>query len=263
MVKNAIKCSFFVSIYGTCGGCKDISGKTQGGTTTKSAEILKKELEELNIDDNEIISIADFISSGAKFDSSKNKVKFDDNSVVNVTKFAEKFKKRIPDLSSELVCDNAIEDKLKVFIDRIIECLKTKLKEGYNLDDNALKKLCIVVEFKSDVNLISDESLKFTGNLQNNMSNFFKKGSNVYIMNDIFGLPIDTDKGIYSSKTYDEKNDKNEKNQYLADTMYLFKDKNNKEATIDPLKEKSGANNYYAIINLKDYKDYIVGLKKN
>lgn len=152
---------------------------------------------------------------------------------------------------------------MKAFIDRIINCLKSKLKEGYNLDDNNLKKLYIVVEFKSDVNSISSESMKFTGNLKNNMSNFFKKGSNVYVLNNIDELPVNTDKGIYSSDIYNKKENKNEKNEYLFNSQYLFKDKNNKEATIDALNEKSGSNNYYAVVNLKDYKDYYVCLKKD
>jgi len=260
MVKNAIKCSFLVSIYGTCGGCKDISGKTKGETTTESAEILKKELEELNIDDNEIISIADFISSGAKFDSSKNKVKFDNNAVVDITKFADKFKNYIADLNERNVCDDKIEEKLKVFIDRIIECLKTKLNNGYKLDDNTLQKLYIVAEFKSENNNITSEALKFIGDFKKNMSYIFKKCSNVYVLNNIDDLPVNKDKWFFSSKDYDDFKNENDKKKYVEDSTFLFKDKNNKENKIGQ-DEKAGVNDYYGIINLKDYKKYIVSLK--
>lgn len=262
MVKNILKFSFFVPTYIYGGGCKNISGKIQGGEEKDPVKELKKDIEGLNIDDNDIISFSDFISIGAKFDSNKTKVKFDNNAVVNVTKFADKFKEKIVDLGPENVCDLKIEEKLKVFIDRIINCLKSKLNEGYKLDDNNLKNLYIVVEFKSDVNSISSECSKFTGNLKNNMSNFFKKGSSVYILSNFNGLPFNNDNGCYFSKTYDDFKDKNEKNKYLSDKMYLFKDKNNKEATIDALNEKSGSNDYYAVVNLKDYKNYYVYLKK-
>lgn len=261
MIKSIIKSAVFLIPTQTY--CCSVSGNNKNDQGKKTVEDLKKELESLNIDDNDIISFSDFISSGAKFDSNKNKVKFDNNAVVNVSKFAEKFKENIEDLSNTNVSDLKIEEKIKVFIERIIECLKSKLNEGYKLDDDNLKDLYIVAEFKSDVNSISSESIKYIGNLQNNMSNFFKKGSNVYILSKFMDLPFDKDKCIYSSKTYDDFNDKTEKNKYLYDKTYLFKDKNNKEATIDALNEKSGSNNYYAVVNLKDYKDYYVCLKKD
>jgi len=261
MMKNIIKSAVFLIPTQTY--CCSLSGSNKNEQSKKTVEDLKKELESLNIDDNDIISFSDFISSGAKFDSNKTKVKFDNDAVVNVTKFAEKFKNNIEDLNETNICDGKIEEKLKAFIDRIINCLKTKLNNGYNLDDNNLKKLYIVVEFKSDVNSISSECMKFTGNLKNNMSNFFKKGSNVYVLNNIDELPVNTDKGIYSSDIYNKKENKKEKNEYLFNSQYLFKDKNNKETTIDALNEKSGSNNYYAVVNLKDYKDYYVCLKKD
>ena len=245
MKKNIIKSLFLIQTQIYCGS---LSGNNKNDQGKKTVEDLKKELEGLNIDDNDIISFNDFISGGAKFDSSKSKVKFDNNAVVNITKFAEKFKNNIEDLSETHICDDKIEEKLK---------------EGYKLDDNNLKNIYIVVEFKSDVNSISSESIKYISNLQINMSNFFKKGSNVYILSNFIDLPLNKDKGIYSSKAYDDCKDKTEKNKYLYDKTFIFKDKNNKEATLNVLNnEKSGSNDYYAVVNLKDYKDYYVCLKK-
>jgi len=261
MKKNIIKSLFLIQTQIYCGS---LSGNNKNDQCKKTVEDLKKELEGLNIDDNDIISFNDFISGGAKFDSSKSKVKFDNNAVVNITKFSEKFKNNIEDLSETHICDDKIEEKLKVFIEKLKDCLSKKLKEGYKLDDNNLKNIYIIVEFKSDVNSISSESIKYISNLQNNMSNFFKKGSNVYILSNFIDLPLNKDKGIYSSKAYDDCKDKTEKNKYLYDKTFIFKDKNNKEATLNVLNnEKSGSNDYYAVINLKDYKDYYVCLKKD
>ena len=261
MVKNIIKASLFTySHICYCKCCKNTSEKTKGGTTTDPVEDLKKELESLNIDDNDIISFNDFISSGAKFDSNKTKVKFDNDAVVNVTKFAEKFKEKIADLNEQCCCDGKIEEKLKVFVDRIINCLKSKLKEGYNLDDNNLEKTYIVAEFKSENNNITSEASKFIGDYKKNMSYIFKKCSNVYVLNNVNYLPVNIDKGLFSSKEYDEKNE-NDKKKYVEDLTCLFKDKNNKENKIDQ-DEKAGVNDYYGIINLKDYKNYIVSLKE-
>ena len=262
MVKNIIKASLFTYSYICyCKCCKNPSGKTKGESNTESAENLKKKLEELNIDDNDIISFNDFISGGAKFDSSKSKVKFDNNAVVDITKFADKFKNYIVDLNEQNVYDMKIDEKLKVFIDRIIECLKTKLNNGYKLDDNNLNDLYIVAEFKSENNNITSEALKFIGDFKKNMSYIFKKCSNVYVLNNFIDLPVNKDKGCYSSKIYNEKNDKEQKNEYSLNCTFMFKDKNNKEDKIGQ-DEKAGVNDYYGVINLKDYKNYYVSLKK-
>ena len=261
MMKNIIKSAVFLIPTQTY--CCSLSGSNKNEQSKKTVEDLKKELESLNIDDNDIISFSDFISSGAKFDSNKNKVKFDNDAVVNVTKFAEKFKNNIEDLNETNICDGKIEEKLKAFIDRIIECLKTKLNNGYNLDDNNLKNIYIVAEFKSENNNITSEALKFIGDFKKNMSYIFKKCSNVYVLNNIDDLPVNKDKGCYSSKIYNEKNDKEQKNEYSLNCTFMFKDKNNKEAAIDSLNEKAGVNDYYGVINLKDYKNYYVCLKKD
>lgn len=259
MVKDILKFSFFVPTYIYGGGCKNISGKIQGEENNDPVKELKEDIEGLNIDDNDIISYSDFLSSGSKFDSQKPKVKFDNNAVVNVTKFADKFKEKIEDLGPQNVCDLKIEEKLKIFIERIIKCLKGKLKEGYNLDDNNLKNLYIVAEFKSESNKIIDEASKYIGNFEKNMSNVFKKCSNVYILSDYKSLNFD--EKYYSSKVQNAQPDKKAENEYIYDRDFIFRDKN-KTGLIDTQSEKAGVNDYYAVINLKDYKDYYICLKK-
>ena len=125
-----------------------------------------------------------------------------------------------------------------------------------------MKDLYIVAEFKSEANNIVNESSKYIGNFKSNMSNIFKKCSNVYILSNFNALPFNEDKGNYSSKDHNALPNKEDKDQYILDRHFLFKDKNNKEKAIDTPNEKAGVNDYYAIINLKDYNNYYIYLRK-